>query len=671
MVHRAFCILIALPIHAVALHGPVFPPTPPDPTPPPTGVPYSGPGDGRPSGPGTPSPSGPGAGATSGSPVPGAGASTGGPASGRGNGLGPASGGIARHVEPTWDMWWLYHREEFLELKRVLADSGVRSRDELVEIDAKTQFAHVREALCAALDQREHPELTLGAMVAAARIGDRGEHPESLSFGPRIRALLSSPRSELADLAALSLGVLASTSELSGLEAVARDNEAGRRLVGSRSVSQRQRCFAAYGLGLYGARSQDTRERQLIARALTDLLQREDGRSLELDIACIQALSIVPLPMERTESRTAAWISRQTQVRFLSEFAARPALPQIVEAHALVALGQLAPHSNPTVTEQALHRSFQRLRDPATPAPIRAAAAQALTAAGDADADAIDAQIGRELTRSAQVRDMSERASALIGLAETARRSGTGETPLARRDALRRELIAGLESGRARIVAWSALAIGILEHGVMAEGSAGDNTTREALRKALARSQTTEERSALAVAIGLARDPEGAALLHQMLESESEDTLRGYLALGLGLAGRADSAPRLRELALSSRNKPFLLEQSAIALALLGDRTLAPALIEQLKESRSLAAQAWLSRTIGMISESESVSALLKIVLDDKLGQDPRAQAALALGRILDPLPLPWIQPYSSTLDYRNPTAAMIAGDGSGLLELQ
>jgi hypothetical protein len=568
-------------------------------------------------------------------------------------------------------MWWFFHREEFLDLKRVLARGGVRSRDELVEIAAKTQSAQVREALCAALEQREHPELTLGAMLAAARIGDGGEHPELLHFGPRIRALLSSPRSELADLAALSLGVLTSSSELSALESVLRDNEAGRKLVGARSVSQRQRCFAAYGLGLYGARTQDKRERQIIARALTDMLQREDGRSLELDVACIQAFSIVPLPMERAESRTAAWISRQTQVRFLSEFAARPTLGQQVEAHALVALGELARHSSPSVAEQALTRSFQRLRDPATPASIRAGAVHALAAAGDADADPLDAHIGSELVRSAQLRDMSERASGLIGLAQTARRAGTGETPLARREALRKELLAGLESGRARVAAWSALALGVLEHGVMSEGSAADGATCAALRKAMSSSQTTEERSALAIAIGLSRDPEGAAMLHEALEADCEDTLRGYLALGLGLAGRTESAPALRELALGSKNKPFLLEQSAVALALLGDRTHAPVLIEQLKESRSLAAQAWLSRVIGMISESESVPALLQILQNEKLGQDPRAQAALALGRILDQEPLPWIQPYSSTLDYRNPTAAMIAGDGSGLLELQ
>ncbi|MFM7282307.1 MAG: HEAT repeat domain-containing protein [Planctomycetia bacterium] len=590
--------------------------------------------------------------------------------------MGPSSSGLTRFLEPTWDMWWYYHREEFLDLKRVLAQGGVRSRGELTELDVATHSAQVREALCAALDQREHPELCLGAMVAAARIGDGSEHPEDLSFGPRIRALLSSPRSETAELAALSLGVLASRGladplEVNHLEGVLRDNEAGRKLTGTRSVSQRQRCFAAYGLGLHGARTQDTRQRQIIARALTDMLQREDGRSLELDIACIQALAIVPLPMERTESHTAAWISRQTQVRFLSDLAARPALPQAVEAHALRALGQLARNSSSTVSEQALQRSFQRLRDPSTPAPIRAAAAQAMAAAGDADADALDAQIGRELLRSTQVRDMSERASALIGLAETAQRAGSGETPLARRENLRKELLSGLESGRARIVAWSALALGVLEHGSLREGAAGDGTTREALRKAFAGSQTIEERSALAISIGLTRDPEGASLLLKALGAQSEDTLRGYLALGLGMAGSSEASPTLRELALNARNKPFLLEQSAIALALLGDRTLAPALIEQLRDSRSLAAQAWLSRTIGMISENESVPALLKIAVDDKLGQDPRAQALLALGRILDPEPLPWIQPYNSSLDYRNPTPAMIAGDGSGLLELQ
>jgi len=578
---------------------------------------------------------------------------------------------LTRYLEPTWDMWWHFHRESFLDLKRRLAEGGARSRSDLETIEQTGWLPRVREALCAALDQRETPELNLGAMLAAARCSDAGEFPELLRYGPRIRALLSSPRSELAEFAALCLGVLGSPAELPNLESVLRDEEAGRRLVGARSVPQRQRCMAAYGLGLYGARHADTRQRQIIVRALTDMLQREDGRSLDLDAACVQALSIVPLPAERSESRSAAWISRQTQIRFLIEFVRRPAVPPLIEAHTLVALGQLAQGADRNLAELAVERSLQRLRDPASPAPVRAAAAHALGRVGEADSDEFDARLGVELLRSAEARELSERSYALMGLAEIALRTGSGETPRAREDLYRRELLDALENSRARVVAWAALALGVLEHGNLQSGAGAHEPTREALRKRFEKAASPEERSALAVAMGLASDPAAGALLLAALEKESEDTLRGYLALGLGLCRHAPAAGTLRELALGARNKPFLLEQSSIALALLGERGLAPMLIEQLKDSRSLAAQAWLSRTIGMISEQESVPALLDMVRNDKLGQDPRAQAAMALGRILDASALPWIQPYASALDYRNPTAVLIAGDGSGLLEMQ
>lgn len=574
-------------------------------------------------------------------------------------------------MEPTWDLWWQFHREEFLDLKRFVQAGGVRSRDELADVTHATLMPRVRESLCAALDQREHPELALGAMFAAARLSDAGEFPELLHYGPRIRAQLTNPRKELADIAALSLGVLNSATEWPQLEAVLRDNEAGRKLVGAREVPRQQRCFAAYGLGLAAAQSADVRMRQVIARALTDILQREDGRSIELDVACIQALALVALPIERVESRTAPWISRQTQVRFLAELVRRPNLPQAVEVHALVALGTLCAGTPAEVIELGMDRALARLRDPATPAPIRAAAVRALGSSADADASELDGRIAAELVRSAREREISERSNALMALALVAARPGSSETPLYRQEALRKELLTALDNSRTRVAAWAALALGVLEHRTRLAGAAPHEETAQALRQRLEKAQSLEERGALAVAIGLARDEAGCRLLLAALEQETEDTLRGYLALGLGLGGYAPAVNSLRTLTLAARNKPFLLEQGAVALALLGERTISASLIEQLKETKSLAAQAWLSRTIGMISEESAVPALLELVRDEKLGQDPRAQAAMAIGRILDPDPLPWIQPYASTLEYRVPTAVMIAGDGSGLLEMQ
>lgn len=663
---------LILPL-AVLSHGPLFPPPPPPPSNPTPSGPYSGPAERAPSNPSGPSSPSPGGGRAASTPTPLPGPSSGANPGG-GQGLGPSTPDIGRYTEPSWDMWWQFHREEFLDLKTAIAAPGLRTGTELEALNQRAwtpqMRARLRESLCAALDQRQEAELTLGAIFGAARLGDQGEFPELLRYDTRLRQLLGHARLEIAESATLCLGLLDGAENLATLEHLLRDDEDARRVVGARSVSVRMRCMAAYALGLYGRQHTDVRTRQWIVRALTDMLSREDGRTLEFTVACVQALAQVPLPLEREESKSAAWISLQTQIRFLLQLSADKSRPQLFTTHAWVSLGHLAAQAPADLASAALDPMLRALRDPATPARMREAAVMALAQVGDADNDEWDRRIGAELQRSAGARELGERSYALMALAQTAARAGSGETPSARREELRKQLLAELENSRTRIAAWAALALGVLEARLQRNGEAAHEPTRLALRERWAKATQIEERSALAVAIGLCRDREGSQLLARALTQEADDTARAYDALGLGLAGNVEALAELRALALAARHKPFLLEQAAVALALLGERSLSPALIAQLQDTKSLASQAWLSRTIGMISDESAAPALLDMLADPRLGQDPRGQAAMAIARILDPARLPWTQHYASSLHYRAPTALMIAGDGTGLLEM-
>src|SRR5258707_3303329 len=85
----------------------------------------------------------------------------------------------------------------------------------------------------------------------------------------------------------------------------------------------------------------------MIARELTDELGRRDGCATDTRVACILALGEAPLELEREESASAPWISRQTQLRFLLELASDTQTRPVLVAHAATALAELAADSTP------------------------------------------------------------------------------------------------------------------------------------------------------------------------------------------------------------------------------------------------------------------------------------------------------------------------------------
>jgi len=63
-----------------------------------------------------------------------------------------------------------------------------------------------------------------------------------------------------------------------------------------------------------------------------------------------------------------------------------------------------------------------------------------------------------------------------------------------------------------------------------------------------------------------------------------------------------------------SKFRPELLREAAIALGLLGDKTLVPELVKMLEEAKALSSQASIATALGFIGDSRSVDPLVALL---------------------------------------------------------
>lgn len=681
-----FVFSLALPLGAGApavlrtpafalLHGHSLPPVPGGPSSTGGGSSPSGPTPSGPSGPG-PGPATPRAPAAPKAPNPaGSGPSTGG---GNGAGAGAQTGGDARYLDPSWDLWWHFHEEEFLQLKSKLREGPLSSdglgRDGELGLGARPgaeQIAREVVPLLRDVLAKEHnSELVTSALLAAGRVGDPAGAAQAERFGALFRHLLREPNQEIAEIAALALGLLGSEEHLPLLASLLADDAQGREACGTREVPMRMRSFSAYGLGFLAQHAHANRARQEIARALTHELGRVDGISTDTRAACVLALGLVPLELEREESASAPWISRQTELRFLLQLAFDPQTRALLQAHAATALSGLAADSTPEAKQTTSDALIALLRRESSEPQVRESCLMGLGQLCDDDQDAEDRHIRAELRRSLVSGQAPERAFALMSLSEAGARRGTGLEPGAALPECRATLLEELAHGKSRSRSWAALALGVLEFRLQHQGAEPQLSVREALRHAFAGASGPDESGACAVAIGLCADAEGARALAERLAGPGDDVLHGYFALGIGLSGNRALAETVRLAANGARFRPFLLQQCAIALALLGDKTLASVLSNELRTASGQASQSWLAQALGMVGDARTVPLLVSMVRDPALTDAARGNLASALGIICDRDDLPWYHVLSSHINWRAATSTLIAGNGTGVLEI-
>jgi HEAT repeat protein len=155
------------------------------------------------------------------------------------------------------------------------------------------------------------------------------------------------------------------------------------------------------------------------------------------------------------------------------------------------------------------------------------------------------------------------------------------------------------------------------------------------------------------------------------LDSEKDETARGYVAIGLGLMDAREAMEKIQRIVDESKYRPDLLKQAAIALGLLGDKDLVPKLVALLEESKGLATQASLSSALGFIGDQRSIDPLVAMLQNDTLTERARGFAAVALGIVADKEPLPWNSKIGLDLNYRASTQTLTdQASGTGILDI-
>ncbi|MBI3819826.1 MAG: HEAT repeat domain-containing protein [Planctomycetes bacterium] len=209
------------------------------------------------------------------------------------------------YIYDAWEFWWGFNHDEFYY-------SPLKARKESVNIEENNNKSNrsttimisppspeqIRILAIPALEEiliKESNRDTLtAALIAIAKIGiDPGKTAKLL------QQFVRHYHWEVSEAACLALGILGTPEGVPDLTDILHDNKRGRDLVGQPEIHYHRRSFAAYALGLIGARTGDAAISEKIQSELIEFLKNEGSKRAaqeDIRIATIQALSLVPDP---------------------------------------------------------------------------------------------------------------------------------------------------------------------------------------------------------------------------------------------------------------------------------------------------------------------------------------------------------------------------------------
>lgn len=611
------------------------------------------PGGGGPAGPNTGPPSGPVTGPPGGAtPTP----TGGGPQTPGGMNLGPDLS--------SWTFWWGFNREKYLQLKAQIGkqDGIATGGDEDALIGGKggrtsmrpTPEQVTREVLPAlkeALEKETNRDIITGSLIALAKIGQEQQIMVDI-----FKKFLSSNDQEVAETALLAFGILADQEGIPVLVDFFEDTDNARKLAGGkREIPHRSRTFAAYGLGLIGARSVDADVRNKVQGTLLKFLENDGSKRAaqkDLRVATIVALGLVEDP----ERKAVAALQKYFDDNRKKE--------EIICAHVPNAIARLLSKAPANERGAYVQQMIAELAEKGRSGDkeMRASMAQAigmLTRADDSFAkkavEVIQDKIENELSKNNLL--------AYFGMIAIGQIAGSGEPG----SDFEKFLLTKAQAAGGKVMtrAWAALSLGV-------EGF--DQINRkvpvtpnpkvgETLVNMVQEIKDAEQLGAYAIAIGLLKYQPGAAQLTRLLGSVKSDEYRGYFATALGLMGEKESVKQIQELVKNSVRRPELLRECAIALGLLSDKSIVPNLLKIMsdKENKTLAVQAAVATALGYVGDHRAVETkdpkdlTLPRMLRDankELSAESRAFAAVALGLVCDKEDFPWNFKVSTDLNY-------------------
>jgi len=664
-------------------------------------------------------------GPVSASPGPGGGPIAGPFPSGAGQPTGPttSAGNAGASDLADWRLWWRHNQALYLALKTHVRSTGAETGTESWFLgDGRSGRKGTRgpsedqirkeivPALLGVLEREKDNDLVTGALVALAKIGDGGDRAEGARFEAAITRFFADANQEIRETAAVSLGILASPRSIPVLAHLVWNTVEGQRTVKAAEVDYRTRSFAAYGLGLIGARTGSELERQLVVSILRRGLEGDDTASCDFEVACLIALGLVPLAtIETPAEQSGASVppperSRLAQLDYVRSILRDEKRAALARAQCPITLARLLRTSPGHVSSEriVLDTATEDVAAPSgaqgpTGALVRARAeiahelleridrgqdrdevlqscVLALGQIGTNDGDeSLEVRIQRTLAGVPdRFSEHQARAFATVAAAEAGARSGQGPRGAGILDA--REFLAKqLYDGKSFMRPWAGLAAGVLCWRLAGESAAQPvlETLRRALRNSLDEERSPDRVGACALGAGLAGCVDAAPRLTKLVQEQLPDELRGEVALGLALLGETSAIEPLRAIVSASRYRPELLRQAAIALAILDDEDAVPQLAGLLKDARGLAAQAAISSALGFIGDHRSVGPLLSLLGDRLATAKARAFAAVALGNVADKELLPWNAKIGIGLNYRAAPATLSDPlSGTGILDI-
>jgi HEAT repeat protein len=160
-----------------------------------------------------------------------------------------------------------------------------------------------------------------------------------------------------------------------------------------------------------------------------------------------------------------------------------------------------------------------------------------------------------------------------------------------------------------------------------------------------------------------------ARMLSLLQKHESDTRTAGYICIGLGLLRDPGATQQLSDVMARSTRRPFLLQQCAVALGILGDRNANEQLVGMLKENDSVAVLAAIASAIGRIGDRRAIDQLITMSKDRSMSKLGRAFVAAALGGIGDKDELPWNVPLSVDCNYATGMDTLTNG-ATGVLDI-
>ena len=637
---------------------------------------YRGPGDvvppnaggggntGNPGGPNTPSgPAAPAGPATPNAPAPATpsgptGASGGGPSTGPGLDLSAPLG--------SWNFWWEFNRERFLNLKRSISSVGTatdsdefylgivnkRAKD-VIGVPRETVKAQILPAIRAVLTNskgRQRDEVS-SALVALGKFGI--EPQQSVQD---IAKFLPDGDQEISETAAVALGILAHPDGIPALKALLADNGQGRKLVDRHEVPLRTSAFAAYGLGLIGytlTGEAQAESLQDIATTLAERFRNDSSAVQDVKIACLSALGLLPLDEENI-----ALISGEVLLPFFNDKRAKNV--DIIRAHVPTTLMRWARRldGNHPLSVEWADLFMRGLKDKKENHWVRQSLVLGLGELVHENhasyADAVKAL----RTNEDQGKDEQERYFVGVALGQIG-----GEEAV-------KHLRKTLRDGKNLHRTWAALGLGVHAYEMRSSGGlASAAEIGDDLVTLIRRDKDAARRGAYAIALGLMKHLPARDILVEEMKDTNVQQYKGYTGIALGLMDAPDVIGAITEEVRKSKRLPEQLQALAIGLGVLGDKEIVPELLAMMKDAKTTSVYAAIAQALGFIGDVRSIEPLVNLASDKNLTGEARAFAIVALGIVGDKEEYPWNNKIAENMNYRA-SVSTLTGGSVGVLDI-